>query len=73
MSVISSQSRTVSYRQHWAVPVSREETLAAREKFQKIGGVHQIINPMTKKGMAWAKNVWVRYLTVDLQVVSGYV
>jgi hypothetical protein len=53
--------------------VSREETLAAREKFQKIGGVHQIINPMTKKGMAWAKNVWVRYLTVDLQVVSGYV
>jgi hypothetical protein len=25
-----------SHRQHWTVPVSREETLAIREKFQKI-------------------------------------
>jgi len=41
MSVILSQSRTVSHRQHWTVPVSREETLGRTgeisKKFQKIG------------------------------------
>src|ERR1700722_14749725 len=73
-SVISSQSRTVSYRQHWTVPVSREETLALREKFQKIGWRPPNHKPKTKKVVVWAKNVWDRYLIpIDLQVVSGYV
>jgi hypothetical protein len=48
--------------------VSREETLAVREKFQEIGW-----RP-PKKVVVWVKNVWERYLIlVDLQVVSGYV
>jgi hypothetical protein len=69
MSVISSQSRTVSHRQHWTVPVSREETLAVREKFQKIGWRPPNHKPKTKKVVVWAKNVWDRYLIlVDLQV-----
>jgi hypothetical protein len=68
MSVISSQSRTVSHRQHWTVPVSREETLAVREKFQKIGWRPPNHKPKTKKVVVWAKNVWDRYLIlVDLQ------
>src|SRR5277367_5896145 len=71
MSVISSQSGTVSHRQHWTVPVSREETLAVREKFQRIGWRPPNHKPKTKKDVAWAKNVWDRYLIlVDLQVVS---
>jgi hypothetical protein len=74
MSVISSQSRPVSHRQHWTVPVSREETLAVREKFRKVGWRPPNHKPKTKKGVLWAKNVWVRYLTpVDPRVVSGYV
>jgi len=63
MSAISSQSRTVSHRQHWTVPVSHEETLAVREKFQKIGWCPPNHKPKTKKIVAWAKNVWDRYLT----------
>ena len=54
--------------------MSREETLAVREKFQKIGWRPPNHKPKTKKDVAWAKNVWDRYLIlVDLQVVSGYV
>ena len=73
MSVISSQSRTVSHRQHWTVPVSREDTLAVREKFQKIGWRPPILKPKTKKIVIWAKNVWDRYLILVDLVVSGYV
>ena len=51
--------------------MSREETLAVREKFQRIGWRPPNHKPKTKKGVAWAKNVWDRYLIlVDLQVVS---
>jgi hypothetical protein len=53
--------------QHWTVPVSREETLAVREKFQKIGWRPPNHKPKTKKVVTWAKNVWDRYLIlVDL-------
>jgi hypothetical protein len=51
--------------------VSREETLAVREKFQKIGCRPPNHKPKTKKGVAWAKNVLDRYLIlVDLP--SGF-
>jgi hypothetical protein len=73
-----SQSRTVSHRQHWMVPVSREETLGRTgdisKKFQKIGWRPPNHKPKTKKIVVWAKNVWDRYLIpIDFQVVSGYV
>jgi hypothetical protein len=54
--------------------VSREETLAIREKFQKISWRPPNLKPKTKKVVIWAKNVWGRYLIlVDLQVMLGYV
>ena len=73
MSVISLEPRPVSLHQHWTVPVSREEALVVREKFRKIGWRPPNHKPRTKKGVVWAKNVWVRYLIpADLRVVSGY-
>jgi hypothetical protein len=33
---MSSQSRSVSLRRHWTVPVRCEETLAVREKFRQV-------------------------------------
>jgi hypothetical protein len=54
--------------------MSREETSAVWEKFQKIGWRPPNHKLETKKIMVWAKNVWGRYLIlIDLQVVSGYV
>jgi hypothetical protein len=74
MSEIPLQSRPVPHRQHWTVPVSREETLAVREKFQRVGWRAPNHKPKTTKIVAWAKNLWDRYLApIDLQVVSGYV
>src|SRR4051812_34499331 len=37
MSEISLQSCPVPHRQHWTVPVSREEMLAVGEKFRRVG------------------------------------
>jgi hypothetical protein len=51
MSVI----RTVSHRQHWTVPVSREETLAVREKFQKIGWRPPTHKPQDKERRGMGK------------------
>jgi len=74
MSEIPLQSRPVPQRQHWTVPVSREETLAVREKFRRVGWRAPNHKPKTAKIVAWAKNLWDRYLTPsDLQVVSEYV
>ena len=53
--------------------MSREETLAVREKFQKIGWRPPNLKPKTKKIVIWAKNVWDRYLILVDLVVSGYV
>ena len=63
MSVITSQPRPVPYRQHWTVPVSREETLAIREKFQRAGWRAPNHKPKTTKIVAWAKGLWDRYPT----------
>jgi hypothetical protein len=69
MSVIASQSRPVPHCQHWTVPVSREETLAVREKFQRAGWRAPNHKPKTTEIVAWAKGLWDRYLTPgDLQV-----
>jgi hypothetical protein len=74
MSEIPLQSRPVPHRQRWTVPVSREETLAVQEKFRRVDWRAPNHKPKTTKIVAWAKNLWDRYLTpVDLQVVSGYV
>ena len=74
MSEIPLQSRPVPHSQHWTVPVSREETLAVREKFRRVDWRAPNHKPKTTKIVAWAKNLWDRYLTpVNLQVVSGYV
>jgi len=42
--------------------VSREETLARREKFQKIGWLPPNHKPKTKKVIATAKRLWDKYL-----------
>jgi hypothetical protein len=74
MSEIPSQPGPVPHRQHWTVPVSREEMLAAREKFQHVGWRPPTHKPKTKKITTWAKGLWDSYLTPgDLQVASGYV
>jgi hypothetical protein len=58
----SLRSSAVSQIPHWTVPVSREETLAVREKFRKIGWRKPNNKPNTTKVMAWAKTLWDRYL-----------
>ena len=42
--------------------MSREETLARREKFQKIGWLPPNHKPKTKKVIATAKRLWDRYV-----------
>src|SRR5207248_4531606 len=42
--------------------LSREETLARREKFQKIGWLPPNHKPKTKKGIATTKRLWDRYV-----------
>ena len=42
--------------------MSREETLARREKFQKIGWLPPNHKPKTKKGIATAKRLWDKYV-----------
>jgi hypothetical protein len=49
-------------RPHWTEPVSREETLARREKFQKIGWLPPNHKPKTKKVIATARRLWDRYV-----------
>jgi hypothetical protein len=66
MNVPSLQPRPVPPRPHWTDPVSREETLARREKFRKIGWLPPNHKPKTKKVIATAKKLWDRY------VIRGY-
>ena len=42
--------------------MSREETLARREKFQKIGWLPPNHKPKTKKGIATVKTLWDKYV-----------
>jgi hypothetical protein len=42
--------------------VSREETLARREKFQKIGWLPPNHKPKTKNVIATAKRLWDKYV-----------
>jgi hypothetical protein len=55
--------RPVSPRPHWTDPVPREETLAVREKFRKVGWRQPNHKPSTTKIVAWAKSLWDRYVT----------
>src|SRR5271170_263517 len=65
MSEIPLQSRPVPQRQHWTVPVAREETLAVREKFRKVGWRPPFHKPSTSKVVARAKSLWDRYVTTS--------
>jgi hypothetical protein len=56
------QSRTLTLRPHWTVPVSREETLAIREKFRKVDWRPPNHKPKTTKVVSWAKSLWDRYV-----------
>jgi hypothetical protein len=49
-------------RPHWTEPVSREETLARREKFQKISWFAPNYEPKTKKVIVTAKRLWDKYV-----------
>jgi hypothetical protein len=62
MNVPPLRPRPVPPRPHWTEPVSREETLARREKFQKIGWLPPNHKPKTKKGIATAKRLWDKYV-----------
>ena len=59
---VPSRPRPIPPRPHWTEPVSREETLARREKFQKIGWLPPNHKPKTKKVIATAKRLWDRYV-----------
>ena len=61
----SRQSRHSSPQLHWTVPVAREETLAVREKFRKVGWRPPIHKPSTSKVVARAKSLWDRYVTTS--------
>jgi hypothetical protein len=62
MNVTLLRPRPIPRRPHWTEPVSREETLARREKFQKIGWLPPNHKPNTKKGIATVKRLWDRYV-----------
>ena len=66
MNISPFQPRPIPPRPHWTEPVSREETLARREKFQKIGWLPPNHKPKTKKVIATAKRLWDKY------VIHGY-
>src|SRR5580698_5632798 len=57
------QTLHVPPRPHWTDPESREETLARREKFQKVDWRPLNHKPKTKRAIAYAKRVWDRYVT----------
>jgi len=59
------KSRPVSSRPHWTVPPSREETLARREKFWKVGWRPPNHSDSTRKVIASARSLWDRYVTRD--------
>jgi hypothetical protein len=61
----TSRPTSVSSRPHWTVPVSREETLARREQFRKVGWRPPNYKRKTTKNIAWAKSTWDRYVTHD--------
>ena len=65
MNALSSQSRTVSSHQRQTIPILHEETLALWEKFRKVGWHRPNHKPSTAKIVAWAKNLWDRYVTLD--------
>jgi hypothetical protein len=62
MNVPPLRPRPIPPRPHWTEPVSREETLARREKFQKIDWLPPNHKPKTKKGTAAAKWLWDKYV-----------
>jgi hypothetical protein len=62
MNALPSRPRPVSPRPHWTEPVSCEETLARREKFQKIGWLPPNHKPKTKKVIATTKRLWDKYV-----------
>ena len=62
MNVPPLQARPVPPRPHWTEPVSREETLARREKFQKISWLPPNHKLKTKKGIATVKRLWDKYV-----------
>jgi hypothetical protein len=62
MNALPSRPRPLPPRPHWTEPVSREETLARREKFQKIGWLPPNHKPKTKKIIATAKRLWDKYV-----------
>jgi hypothetical protein len=62
MNVPPLQPRPIPPRSHWTEPVSREETLARREKFRKIGWLPPNHKPKTKKVIATVKRLWDKYV-----------
>jgi hypothetical protein len=58
------QPQPVTPRSHWTDPVSREETLAIRGKFRKVGWRPPNHKPATTKNIAYAKSLWNRYVLV---------
>src|SRR5436305_10435025 len=62
MNVLPLQPRPIPPRPHWTEPMSREETLARREKFQKIGWLPPNHKPKTKKIITTAKRLCDKYV-----------
>jgi hypothetical protein len=60
-------------REHRSVPVRREETLAVRDQFRRVGWRPPNHKPKTTKLVTSAKSLWDRYVVPgDLQAVSKY-
>ena len=52
-------------RSHWTLSVSREETLAIREKFRKVDWRKPNHKLKTTKVIARVKKIWDRYVALD--------
>jgi hypothetical protein len=72
MNIPPLRTRPVPPRPHWTEPVSREETLARRERFQKIGWLPPNHKPQTKKDIATAKRLWDRYVICACHLCLQY-
>ena len=57
MDAQSLPSQPVSSRLHWTIPVSREETMAVREKFRAVSWRQPNHKPNTTKIIAWANQL----------------
>jgi hypothetical protein len=72
MSTPSLRLSPVPHRPYWTASVSREETLAVREKFRKADWRQLNHKPSTTKVVVWVKRLWNRCVIPSDTVVGAH-